>query len=176
MTNLTLKNLTIEPFSKDHSLMSFLMRNDHTQINIDSDDINKKIGMVMNNLGCLNQEVSILLTTDADIRKLNKQFRSIDQPTDVLSFPQNADEDPPIPGEIILGDIAVSLDTAQAQAKEHGLTFEEEIILLLIHGILHLLGYDHEISEQEEEKMRSKTRVLFNLVFPGKVLASSCNY
>ena len=123
------------------------MRNDHTQINIDSDDINKKIEMVMNNLGCLNQEVSILLTTDADIRKLNKQFRSIDQPTDVLSFPQNADEDPPIPGEIILGDIAVSLDTAQAQAKEHGLTFEEEIILLLIHGILHLLGYDHEIGE-----------------------------
>jgi rRNA maturation RNase YbeY len=156
--------------------MSFLMRNDHTQINIDSDDINKKIEMVMNNLGCLNQEVSILLTTDADIRKLNKQFRSIDQPTDVLSFPQNADEDPPIPGEIILGDIAVSLDTAQAQAKEHGLTFEEEIILLLIHGILHLLGYDHEISEQEEEKMRSKTRELFNLVFSGKVLANSCNY
>ena len=132
--------------------------------------------MVMNNLGCLNQEVSILLTTDADIRKLNKQFRSIDQPTDVLSFPQNADEDPPIPGEIILGDIAVSLDTAQAQAKEHGLTFEEEIILLLIHGTLHLLGYDHEISEKEEEKMRSKTRELFNLVFPGKVLANSCNY
>ncbi|MFT4577472.1 MAG: putative rRNA maturation factor [Nitrospinales bacterium] len=156
--------------------MSVLLRNDHPQINIDSDDIIEKIGMVMNNLNCSNQEVSILLTDDVDIRKLNQQFRSIDQPTDVLSFPQNADEDPPIPGEIILGDIAVSLDTAQAQTKEHGLTFEEEIILLLIHGILHLLGYDHEISDQEEEKMRSKTRELFNLVFPGKVLANSCNY
>ena len=156
--------------------MSILLRNDHPLINIDSDDINKKIEMVMSSLNCLNQEVSILLTADADIRELNQQFRGIDQPTDVLSFPQNADEDPPIPGEIILGDIAVSLDTAQAQAKEHGLTFEEEIILLLIHGILHLLGYDHEISEQEEEKMRSKTRELFNLVFPGKVLANSCNY
>ena len=156
--------------------MSVLLRNDHTKINIDSDDIIKKIGMVMINLDCLSEEVSILLTSDADIRKLNQQFRSIDQPTDVLSFPQNADEDPPIPEEIILGDIAVSLDTAQAQAKEHGLAFEEEIILLLIHGILHLLGYDHEISEQEEEKMRSKTRELFNLVFPGKVLANSCNY
>ena len=156
--------------------MSVLLRNDHPQINIDSDDINKKIETVMNNLDCLNQEVSILLTADADIRELNKQFRSIDQATDVLSFPQNAEEDPPIPGELILGDIAVSLDTAQVQAKEHGLIFEEEIILLLIHGILHLLGYDHEISEQEEEKMRSKTRELFNLVFPGKVLANSCNY
>ena len=156
--------------------MGVLLRNDHPQINIDSDDINNKIETVMNNLDCLNQEVSILLTADADIRELNQQFRSVDQATDVLSFPQNAEEDPPIPGELILGDIAVSLDTAQVQAIEHGLTFEEEIILLLIHGILHLLGYDHEISEQEEEKMRSKTRELFNLVFPGKVLANSCNY
>jgi probable rRNA maturation factor len=156
--------------------MGVLLRNDHPQINIDSDDINNKIETVMNNLDCLNQEVSILLTADADIRQLNQQFRSIDQATDVLSFPQNAEEDPPIPGELILGDIAVSLDTAQVQAKEHGLTFEEEIILLLIHGILHLLGYDHEISEQEEEKMRSKTRELFNLVFPRKVLSNSCNY
>jgi probable rRNA maturation factor len=156
--------------------MGVLLRNDHPQINIDSDDINKKFDLIMNHLDCLNEEVSVLLTADADIRKLNQQFRDIDQPTDVLSFPQNAEEDPPFPGEIILGDIAVSLDTAQAQAKEHGLTFEEEIILLLIHGILHLLGYDHEISEQEEEKMRSKTRELFNLVFPGRVLANSCNY
>jgi probable rRNA maturation factor len=156
--------------------MGVLLRNDHPQTNIDSDDINNKIEMVMSNLGCLNHEVSILVTSDADIRELNQQFRNIDQATDVLSFPQNAEEDPPIPGELILGDIAVSLDTAQVQAKEHDLSFEEEIILLLIHGILHLLGYDHEISEQEEEKMRSKTRELFNLVFPGKVLANSCNY
>jgi probable rRNA maturation factor len=156
--------------------MGVLLRNDHPNIDIDPIDISKKIEKVMSHLDCLNEEVSILLTADGDIRELNQQFRDIDQPTDVLSFPQNAEEDPPTPGEIILGDIAVSLDTAQVQAKEHGLTFEEEIILLLIHGILHLLGYDHEISEQEEEKMRSKTRELFKLVFPGKVLANSCNY
>ena len=156
--------------------MGILLRNDHPQVNIDSEDINKIIGAVMKNLGCLNKEVSILLTDDADIRKLNQKFRNIDQATDVLSFPQDVDEDPIIPEEIILGDIAVSLDTAQAQAKEHGLTFEEEIILLLIHGILHLLGYDHEISEQEDERMRIKTRELFSLVFPEKSLADSCNY
>ena len=128
--------------------MGILLRNDHPQVNIDSEDINKKIGVVMKNLGCLNQEVSILLTVDADIRKLNQQFRNIDRATDVLSFPQDADEDTITPGEIILGDIAVSLDTAQAQAKEHGLTFEEEIILLLIHGILHLKGFDHQTAEE----------------------------
>ena len=93
-----------------------------------------------------------------------------------MSFPQNADEDPCIPEEIILGDIAVSLDIAKAQAIEHGLDFKEEIILLLIHGILHLLGYDHEISEKEEKKMRNKTRELFKMVFPERMLADSCNY
>ena len=156
--------------------MGVLLRNDHPDINIDCHDIENMIAKIMGHLDCPKQEVSILLTGDKDIRRLNQEFRSIDQPTDVLSFPQNADEDPCIPEEIILGDIAVSLDIAKAQAKEHGLDFKEEIILLLIHGILHLLGYDHEISEKEEEKMRNKTRELFKLVFPERMLADSCNY
>jgi len=156
--------------------MGVLIRNDHPDINIDCHDIENMIAKIMGHLDCPNQEVSILLAGDKDIRRLNQEFRSIDQPTDVLSFPQNADEDPCIPEEIILGDIAVSLDIAKAQAKEHGLDFKEEIILLLIHGILHLLGYDHEISELEESKMRKKTRELFKLVFPERILADSCNY
>ena len=156
--------------------MGVLLRNDHPDINIDCNDIENIIIKIMDHLDCRNQEVSILLTGDKDIRRLNQEFRSIDQPTDVLSFPQNADEDPCISEEVILGDIAVSLDIAKAQAKEHGLDFKEEIILLLIHGILHLLGYDHEISEQEEKQMRNKTRELFKLIFPKRLLADSCNY
>jgi len=156
--------------------MGVLLRNDHPDININCNDIENKIAKIMDHLDCPNQEVSILLTGDKDIRQLNQEFRSMDQPTDVLSFPQNSDEDPCISEEIILGDIAVSLDIAKTQAIEHGLDFKEEIILLLIHGILHLLGYDHEISEQEEQKMRNKTRELFKLVFPERILADSCNY
>ena len=156
--------------------MGVLLRNDHPDINIDCHDIENIIVKIMGHLDCPNQELSILLTGDKDICRLNQKFRSIDQPTDVLSFPQNSDEDLCISEEIILGDIAVSLDIAKAQAKEHGLDFKEEIILLLIHGILHLLGYDHEISEKEEEKMRNKTRELFKLVFPKRMLADSCNY
>mgnify|MGYP001427606029 FL=1 len=156
--------------------MGVLLRNDHPDINIDCNDIENIIIKIMDHLDCRNQEVSILLTGNKYIRRLNQEFRSIDQPTDVLSFPQNADEDPCIPEEVILGDIAVSLDIAKAQAKEHGLDFKEEIILLLIHGILHLLGYDHEISEQEEKQMRNKTRELFKLIFPKRLLADSCNY
>ena len=156
--------------------MSVLLRNDHPDINIDCTDLENMIVKIMSHLGCQNTEVSILLTKDKDIRLLNKEFRRIDQPTDVLSFPQNQDEDPFIPGEKFLGDIAVSLDTAKIQANEHGLILKEEIILLLIHGILHLLGYDHEVSEQEDKKMRSKTRELFKLAFPKQILADTCNY
>ena len=156
--------------------MCVLLRNDHPDIKIDCQEIENIIVIIMGHLDCPNQEVSILLTGDKDIRRLNQEFRSIDQPTDVLSFPQNDDEDLCIPEEIILGDIAVSLDIAKYQAKEHGLDFKEEIILLLIHGILHLLGYDHEISIKEEEKMRNKTRESFKLIFPERMLADSCNY
>ena len=156
--------------------MSVLLRNDHPNINIDCTDLENMIEKVMDHLGCQNTEVSILLTRDKDICLLNKAFRGIDQPTDVLSFPQNQNEDPSIPGENFLGDIAVSLDTAKIQANEHGLILKEEIILLLIHGILHLLGYDHEVSEKEDKKMRSKTRELFKLAFPKQILADTCNY
>jgi len=156
--------------------MSIFIHNKHSEIQIDNLDIKKKVDAIMASLNCLDKEVSILLMGDNDIRQLNKEFRDYDKSTDVLSFPQNSDEDPQIPGEIILGDIAISLDKAKFQAKEHGLKLNEEIILLLIHGILHLLGYDHEISEQEEIKMQNKTRELFKEIFPEIILADSCNF
>ncbi len=156
--------------------MAVFLENKHPKIKIDNFDIERKVKVLMGNLNCLDQEINILLMGDADIRQLNKEFRNNDYPTDVLSFPQNSDEDPYIPDEIILGDIAISLDKAKIQAKEHALSFKEEIILLLIHGILHLLGYDHEISEQEEIKMRNKTRELFKDIFPETILENSCNF
>ena len=155
--------------------MAVSLRNEHPEIKIDFHDIEVRIEVIMDHLDCLDQEISVLFMEDIGIRQLNKEFRNVDKATDVLSFPQNSDEGPVIPGEIILGDIAISLDKAKLQAKEHGLTFKEEIILLLIHGILHLLGYDHEISEQEEIKMRDKTRELFKEIFPETILADSCN-
>tara|TARA_B100001123_G_C14922791_1_gene872453 strand:- start:105 stop:590 length:486 start_codon:yes stop_codon:yes gene_type:complete len=157
-------------------VMAVFLRNKHPEIKIDSLEIESKVQVIMGKLDCLDQEISILFMKDFDIRQLNKKFRKVDKPTDVLSFPQNSDEDPSIPGEIILGDIAISLDKAKSQAKEHGLAFKEELTLLLIHGILHLLGYDHEISEDEEIKMRNKTRELFKEIFPETILADSCNF
>ncbi|MFZ9887487.1 MAG: rRNA maturation RNase YbeY [Myxococcota bacterium] len=89
-------------------------------------------------------EVQLSFVSDEEIRALNRDFRLRDRPTDVLSF--SAIEGEALPGtERFLGDIVISLDTAQKQAKEFGHAFEEEIAVLVVHGLLHLLGYDHEL-------------------------------
>jgi probable rRNA maturation factor len=93
--------------------------------------LRQAIGMVG-----LTGEVSVLLTGDHAIRVLNRQYRHIDKATDVLSFPAEA--------EGIAGDLVISLETALRQAKERGHVLEMEIKVLLLHGLLHLAGYDHE--------------------------------
>ncbi len=104
-------------------------------------------------------EVSILLTNDAGITDLNREYRGIDTPTDVLSFSQVEGEDvSAAPGEpVLLGDVVISVETAQRQAMERGCALEDEMEVLLAHGLLHLLGYDHAdrsrnayVCEQEE--------------------------
>jgi probable rRNA maturation factor len=97
-------------------------------------------------------ELSVALVGDLEIRKLNRQWRRKDKATDVLSFP--AGEMPPgTPGPKPLGDVIISLDTAVRVAKEEGRKMEEEVSRYLAHGILHLLGYDHERSAAEARKM-----------------------
>lgn len=156
--------------------MEILINNEFPEIKVDARKIEQQIGKVLTSLDCNEHEISILFIGDQGIRDLNHQFRGIDRPTDVLSFPQILEGALEIPGALVLGDVAISLETARNQSEEHGLSFEEELTLLLIHGILHLLGYDHEISDQEEERMRSKTRELFSIIYPGKKLADTCNF
>ena len=126
-------------------------------------------------LECENQELSVLLADDNKIRTLNKQYRGQDRATDVLSFSQNEEEEENKPNSHLLGDVVISTVTAKRQAAEHGLTLEEEIVLLLIHGILHLLGFDHERSNEEACHMKQKTRELFDWIFPNKKPEGSCS-
>ena len=125
-------------------------------------------------LGCETQELSVLLADDRKIRTLNKQYRGQDRATDVLSFSQNEGEENK-PNSHLMGDVVISTVTAKRQAAEHGLTLEEEIVLLLIHGILHLLGFDHERSNEEACHMKQKTRELFDWIFPNKKPEESCS-
>lgn len=96
-------------------------------------------------------ELSVALIGDAEMRRLNGAYRKKDYPTDVLAFPV---DDAPFRGAALLGDVVISVDKAREQALERGWGREEEIATLLIHGIVHLLGYDHERSPREARAMR----------------------
>jgi len=100
-------------------------------------------------------ELSLAFVTDQTSHELNRQYRHEDRPTDVLSFPL-ADERCPA----LLGDVVISVDTARRQARQRKRAFVDELRALLIHGILHLLGYDHEVSDNEAVRMRRKEREL----------------
>ena len=106
-------------------------------------------------------EVSVTFVDDEGIRELNKKFRNMDKPTDVLSFPlldYEGESEEPFFDELChnLGDIVISLERAMAQANEFGHSFEREVAFLTAHSMLHLLGYDHELSEEDDADMRKR--------------------
>lgn len=113
-----------------------------------------------------NTEVSITLTDDAYIKELNTQYRNKDCATDVLSFALNEGEEPEIvdgPAVNLIGDIIISVETAKRQAEEYGHSLEREMAFLTVHGMMHLLGYDH-IEEADRIEMRKEEEyVLENL-------------
>lgn len=107
-------------------------------------------------------EVSVLLTNDARIHELNRDYRGMDKPTDVLSFALEEDETVVLPPGFprMLGDVIVSLDTIRRQAAEHSKTPAQECAWALCHGVLHLLGYDHQTDEEEDEMRGREQEVL----------------
>ena len=114
-------------------------------------------------------EVSVTFTDNEEIHKLNKQFRGVDRPTDVLSFPlfdyEGESEEPPVDELIgMLGDIVLSLEQAELQAKEYGHSFEREVAFLTVHSMLHLLGYDHETGEADELDMRRRQHAIMDVL------------
>jgi probable rRNA maturation factor len=115
----------------------------------------KKLEEIYNYL--TNKDIELILTTDEEIQELNKTYRKLDKPTDVLSFP--LEDMPGMP----LGSIVISLDTAKRNANELNHSIEEEIKLLFIHGLLHLLGYDHETDNGEMREKEKEIIEKFNL-------------
>ena len=113
-------------------------------------------------------EVSVTFTDDEGIRKLNRNFRKIDRATDVLSFPlfDFEGEGDALSDELddMLGDIVLSLERAEAQAEEYGHSFEREVAFLTVHSMLHLLGYDHETSEEDELDMRRRQTAIMEML------------
>lgn len=108
-------------------------------------------------------ELSVTFTDNEGIHALNKEYRGIDRPTDVLSFPQINYEDGE-KAEGALGDIVLSLERAEEQAREFGHSFERECAFLCVHSVLHLLGYDHELSDEDDADMRKRQSEIMEIM------------
>ena len=119
-------------------------------------------------------QVSVLLVDDDTIRSMNREYRGVDRSTDVLSFPMLSyldgeqddqlvyDTDPET-GEVLLGDVVISMETAERQAGEYGHSIERELAYLTVHGVLHLRGYDHE-DESDRHDMRAAEEEILALM------------
>ncbi len=107
-------------------------------------------------------QVSILFCEDAYIKRLNRKYRGVDAPTDVLAFSMHEGRFPKVHPEI-LGDVVISLETASRQAKRYKHSLDKEIALLVVHGILHLLDYDH-LKKKDEELMRKKEKQILAVI------------
>jgi len=118
------------------------------------------------NLGLPEAELSLLLVDDRQIRKLNHRFLGRDKPTNVLAFSMREGEYSSLHPHL-LGDLVISIETAKRQSKQSGLNEMEMLTLLLIHGILHLLGYEHEGSKKDAREMTLKQKELFQVIKAG---------
>lgn len=144
--------------------MKIQIANKQKKIKIDKIKIRRTILKLLKFLDCADKEVSLSFVSDETIQQLNNQYRNNNKPTDVLSFSLQEGEFGNINPDI-LGDIVISADTAMADAAKNGLSPEQEINFLIIHGLLHLLGYEHEnTSKEEKKKMQAKQRKLFSLL------------
>ena len=99
-------------------------------------------------------EITVVFLNNDQMQYYNRQYRKKDYPTDVLSFPANID----IAGDFYLGDILISLPKAAVQAEEKGHSFDREVQILLLHGVLHLLGYDHETDTGQMDRLEARLR------------------
>lgn len=124
---------------------------------------------ILSDLGCSSEsELSILLVDDDEMQRLNRAYLCRDRPTNVLAFAMREGKDPYLT-PALLGDVVVSTETAQREALQRDVTLEEEMALLLVHGILHLLGYDHEDAPSAAAEMQAKEEeVLTHLGWENK--------
>ena len=128
---------------------------------IEIDELNDFVNFALKYLKLTNTYFNIIIVDDCYIHDLNKQYRGIDRPTDVISFALEDDKTFIDMDFKVLGDIYISIDTAKKQALNYGHSLKRELSFLTIHGILHLLGYDHQ-NEEDEKKMFDLQELILN--------------
>ena len=125
--------------------------------------IKQKLKTVLSALGCRDVELSVFFTDDQEISRLNERYLGRTGPTNVLAFPILGGP-PPDPETGMLGDVVISVETAVSESKSIGEPLSETVFRLLVHGILHLLNYDHERSSEDADIMEKKQSILLSLI------------
>lgn len=147
-----------------------LIKNSQRKIELNRQELEKKIQKILDHLGYANFDIGIWFTTNATIKKYNKQYRNKDKATDTLSFPYHYNL---VAGKRIkavsvddknLGDIIISPDYVQKDAKTANIPFEEQLDRVIIHSICHLLGYDHETDSDYKEMQKREDELYKKLV------------
>jgi probable rRNA maturation factor len=128
--------------------------NAHPTLEVDPERVTAVASQVLTEENRRGAGVNVILATDTDLRNMNSQYLGQNRPTDVLAFSMGGNEHPP-EEEQVMGEVYISLDRAQQQAREYQVTLEEEVDRLVIHGLLHLCGYDHE-EDEEAQQMKAK--------------------
>jgi probable rRNA maturation factor len=144
--------------------MPIIIENRQKQISIDRRSVRRAMSRIMKYLYCSDKVISLLFVHDKEIREINKRYLSRDYPTNVISFSLTEGEFGDINPDI-LGDIVISAETAFKDAVQSGIEFNDELTFLMIHGVLHLLNYDHEnASVEKTQEMKKKEQELFYLL------------
>ena len=146
--------------------MNILFRRDIENLSLNK-SLEKDIRHALEKIGEMyalkNAEVSITLTNDAQIHEINKNYRHVDKPTDVISFALQESVEPLItdgPAINMLGDIIISVERARIQASDYGHSLRRELVFLTVHGMLHLLGYDHQEENERHEMEEEQRRIM----------------
>ncbi|MDD2388840.1 MAG: rRNA maturation RNase YbeY [Desulfobacterales bacterium] len=143
--------------------MAILINNSQSKLQIHPETIKKKAKVILNALGCPEGELSILIVDDMQITPLNRQYLQREGPTNVIAFPMREGDFSDITPHL-LGDVVISVETAQREGQESGTDMEQRFMQLLVHGILHLFGYDHIDSESDAQQMDEKSSALLTLI------------
>jgi len=129
---------------------------------VSTEEVRSAAEAMLRSLKLPRAELSVLLCDDATIHALNRDYRKKNKPTDVLAFAMREGDDGHLAGDL-LGDVIISLETATRQAKERGVVTRDEVMMLLAHGLLHLLGWDHQ-TDADDKRMRAETDRMLGVI------------
>ncbi len=144
--------------------MPIMIEDRQKNIRINMRGVRRTMGRIMKHLNCSDKVISLIFVDNKEITKINRRYLNRNYPTNVLAFSLTSGEFGDI-NPLILGDVVISVDRARTDARESGIEFDDEVAFLMIHGILHLLDYDHgNVRRKKTQQMKEKERELFYML------------